>query len=130
MIRIRNSDQIYDGIWGYNALLSMAAVSCVFFPFSPVAFLAAIGTYWTSELHLKIVKDPVESGFDSFDPGFFPEGSYPDPVLKGKDPFYYRNRSMINFLAAIETHWTSGFGQFLPFSPQQELIEQTNLFKA
>jgi len=34
--------QIYDGIWGYNALLSMAAVSCVFFPFSPVAFLAAI----------------------------------------------------------------------------------------
>jgi hypothetical protein len=22
--------QIYDGIWGYNSLLAMAAVSCVF----------------------------------------------------------------------------------------------------
>ena len=32
--------QIYDGIWGYNALLAMAAASCVFFPFSPVSFVA------------------------------------------------------------------------------------------
>jgi len=34
--------QIYDGIWGYNALLAMAAASCVFFPFSPVSFVAGI----------------------------------------------------------------------------------------
>ena len=32
--------QVYDGIWGYNGLLSMAAVSCVFFPFSPTSLLA------------------------------------------------------------------------------------------
>ena len=32
--------QVYDGIWGYNSLLSMAAVSCVFFPFSPTSLLA------------------------------------------------------------------------------------------
>ena len=31
---------MYDGIWGYNGLLSMAAVSCVFFPFSPTSLLA------------------------------------------------------------------------------------------
>ena len=29
--------KIYDGLWGYNSLLSMAAAGCVFFPFSPVA---------------------------------------------------------------------------------------------
>jgi len=34
--------QVYDGIWGYNALLAMAAASCVFFPFSPVSFLAGL----------------------------------------------------------------------------------------
>jgi len=34
--------QIYDGIWGYNALLAMAAASCVFFPFSPVSFVAGL----------------------------------------------------------------------------------------
>jgi len=34
--------QVYSGLWGYNALLSMAAVSCVFFPFSPAAFMAGI----------------------------------------------------------------------------------------
>ena len=34
--------QIYDGIWGYNALLAMAAASCVFFPFSPVSFVAGV----------------------------------------------------------------------------------------
>ena len=33
---------IYDGIYGYNALLSMAAASCVFFPFSPRSFIAGI----------------------------------------------------------------------------------------
>lgn len=32
--------QVYDGIWGYNSLLSMAAVSCVFFPFTPASLTA------------------------------------------------------------------------------------------
>jgi urea transporter len=32
--------QVYDGIWGYNALLAMAAASCVFFPASPASVLA------------------------------------------------------------------------------------------
>jgi len=31
---------IYDGLWGYNALLSMAAVSCVFFPLTPASLVA------------------------------------------------------------------------------------------
>ena len=35
-----SSTQVYDGIWGYNSLLSMAAVSCVFFPFSANSLLA------------------------------------------------------------------------------------------
>jgi len=37
---ISDYQQVYDGIWGYNSLLSMAAVSCVFFPFSPTSLLA------------------------------------------------------------------------------------------
>ena len=36
------STQVYDGIWGYNSLLSMAAVSCVFFPLTISSFLAGI----------------------------------------------------------------------------------------
>ena len=36
------STQVYDGIWGYNSLLSMAAVSCVFFPFSPKSLMAGV----------------------------------------------------------------------------------------
>lgn len=35
-------DQIYDGLWGYNGLLSMAAVSCVFFPLTVTSFLAGL----------------------------------------------------------------------------------------
>lgn len=34
--------QIYDGVWGYNALLAMSSVACVFFPFSPVSFVAGL----------------------------------------------------------------------------------------
>ena len=34
--------QVYDGIWGYNGLLSMAAVSCVFFPLTPSSFVAGL----------------------------------------------------------------------------------------
>ena len=32
--------QIYQGLWGYNPILSMAAVSCVFLPFSGTSLLA------------------------------------------------------------------------------------------
>jgi len=40
--------QVYDGIWGYNALLAMAAASCVFFPLSPASLAAgATGTLAT-----------------------------------------------------------------------------------
>ena len=34
--------QVYDGIWGYNALLAMAAASCVFFPFSPTSLVTGL----------------------------------------------------------------------------------------
>ena len=34
--------QLYHGIFGYNSLLSMAAVSCVFFPLTISSFLAGI----------------------------------------------------------------------------------------
>ena len=33
---------MYNGIFGYNPLLSMAAVSCVFFPLTISSFLAGI----------------------------------------------------------------------------------------
>merc|ERR550525_1968485 len=39
-IEISEYDQLYDGIWGYNSLLSMAAVSCVFFPLTANSLLA------------------------------------------------------------------------------------------
>ena len=35
-------DNVYNGIWGYNALLSMASVSCVFFPLTVTSFFAGI----------------------------------------------------------------------------------------
>ena len=34
--------EVYDGIWGYNSLLSMAAVSCVFYPLTVSSFLAGL----------------------------------------------------------------------------------------
>jgi len=55
--------QIYDGIWGYNSLLAMAAVSCVFFPFSPASFVAGlINTIGTVAIHaaLRASMDKVE----------------------------------------------------------------------
>ena len=33
---------LYLGIWGYNGLLSMAAVSCVFFPLTPSSLGAGL----------------------------------------------------------------------------------------
>jgi len=41
-IEISEYDQVYDGIWGYNSLLSMAAVSCVFYPLTVSSFLAGL----------------------------------------------------------------------------------------
>jgi urea transporter len=55
--------QIYDGIWGYNSLLAMAAVSCVFFPFSPASFVAGlINTIGTVAIHaaLRASMDKVD----------------------------------------------------------------------
>ena len=33
---------LFPGIWGYNGLLSMAAVSCVFFPLTPASLVAGL----------------------------------------------------------------------------------------
>ena len=35
-------DNVYNGLWGYNALLSMASVSCVFFPLTVTSFIAGL----------------------------------------------------------------------------------------
>lgn len=34
--------EVYTGVWGYNALLTMAALSCVFFSFNHMSFLLGI----------------------------------------------------------------------------------------
>lgn len=34
--------EVYDGVWGYNAILSMASLSCVFFAFNSMSFLIGI----------------------------------------------------------------------------------------
>ena len=41
--------EVYDGVWGYNSLLTMAALSCVFYSFNHISFLfAAVGTAATA----------------------------------------------------------------------------------
>ncbi|TRY69135.1 hypothetical protein TCAL_02513 [Tigriopus californicus] len=34
--------EVYTGVWGYNALLTMAALSCVFFSFNHMSFLLGV----------------------------------------------------------------------------------------
>ena len=48
-----NLQEVYDGIWGYNAVISTASISCVFFVCSPMSFtfgminlLATIGAQY------------------------------------------------------------------------------------
>merc|ERR1719397_1174033 len=41
-IEVSEYADLYDGIFGYNSLLSMAAVSCVFFPLTLTSFLAGV----------------------------------------------------------------------------------------
>ena len=31
--------EVYDGIWGYNAVIATASITCVFFAFSSMSFL-------------------------------------------------------------------------------------------
>lgn len=52
--------QIYDGLWGYNSLLSMAAAGCVFFPFSPVA----LGTGTVNALATLIIQAALRVSMD------------------------------------------------------------------
>jgi len=37
-----NFQEVYDGVWGYNSLLAMSSVSCVFFAFTGGSFLLSI----------------------------------------------------------------------------------------
>jgi len=37
-----NLQEVYDGVWGYNSLLAMSSVSCVFFAFSGGSFLLSV----------------------------------------------------------------------------------------
>ena len=48
-----NLQEVYDGIWGYNAVIATASISCVFFAFSSMSFtlgminlLATIGAQY------------------------------------------------------------------------------------
>ena len=34
--------EVYDGIWGFNGVLAMGGVSCVFYAFGPMSFLLGI----------------------------------------------------------------------------------------
>lgn len=35
-------NEAYIGLWGYNTVLTMNAISCVFFPFSPRSVMLAV----------------------------------------------------------------------------------------
>ena len=35
-------DEVYNGIWGYNAVIGLASVSCVFFAIGGMSFLMAL----------------------------------------------------------------------------------------
>ncbi len=34
--------EVYDGVWGYNGVIAMASVSCVFFAFNSMSFLVGL----------------------------------------------------------------------------------------
>ena len=46
MLPSSDFQEIYDGGWGYNELLTMASVSCVFFKFNHKSFI--LGTVATA----------------------------------------------------------------------------------
>lgn len=39
---IEEVSEVYSGLWGYNALLTMGAISCVFFAFNHQSFLMGL----------------------------------------------------------------------------------------
>jgi len=48
VLPLADLQEVYDGVWGYNSLLAMAAVSCVFFPLTPASLVAgAVNTVAT-----------------------------------------------------------------------------------
>ena len=50
--------EIYDGVWGYNELLTMASLSCVFFKFNHKAFiLATVATAATTVAQFALRKN-------------------------------------------------------------------------
>jgi urea transporter len=52
---------IYDGIWGYNALLTMAAISCVFYSFNErSALLGVLATIATTVAQFALKKNMVD----------------------------------------------------------------------
>ena len=34
--------EVYDGIWGFNGVLAMGGVACVFYAFGPMSFLLGV----------------------------------------------------------------------------------------
>merc|ERR1711971_983952 len=50
--------EIYDGVWGYNELLTMASLSCVFFKFNVKSFvLGTVATAATSVVQFALRKN-------------------------------------------------------------------------
>ena len=37
-----NFEEVYDGVWGFNAVIGMASVSCVFFALGGMSILMAL----------------------------------------------------------------------------------------
>lgn len=50
--------EIYDGVWGYNELLTMSCLSCVFFKFNLKSFvLGTVATAATSVVQFALRKN-------------------------------------------------------------------------
>jgi urea transporter len=39
---VEDLQEVYDGVWGYNAVIATASLSCVFFAFNGMSFLLAM----------------------------------------------------------------------------------------
>ena len=40
LVPAESMQEVYDGIWGYNAVIATASITCVFFAFNTMSFVA------------------------------------------------------------------------------------------
>ena len=64
---------MYDGVWGYNSLLAMSSVSCVFFAFSGGSFLLSVVNVGATGVAQYAMRTNMTIQVDIFELNRFPQ---------------------------------------------------------